>query len=125
MVNVVKDISRGDLIALNLKEAPFEVKRIFIVNNVPVNEKRGEHAHKVNQQLLVCLNGNIDVWIGNGKNTYCKNITKGETLLINNLVWASQIYKRNDSELMVLCSHEYDKEDYITDFEEFKRLKND
>jgi len=23
---------------------------------------------------------------------------------------------------MVLCSHEYDKNDYITDFEEFKRL---
>jgi hypothetical protein len=38
------------------------------------------------------------------------------------MVWAWQYYSVENSEIMVLCSHEYDKNDYITDFEEFKRL---
>ena len=35
----------GTLVPIELKDLPFEVKRIFYVCNVPKGEERGMHAH--------------------------------------------------------------------------------
>jgi len=119
MVNLVKDSERGDLMAFDTIDVPFYVKRVFVVNNVTVGEIRGNHAHKDCIQALICLNGEVNIHIhGIGYHS----LFKGQTLLIDKLTWSSQKYLQPNSELMVLCSHEYDKNDYITDFEEFKRL---
>jgi len=125
MVNLIKDSERGDLMAFDTIDVPFYVKRVFVVNSVPEYQKRGQHAHKENKQFLICINGQIDVWINNGENTFCIPLYKGQSYLINEIIWASQVYNKPNSELMVLCSHEYDKNDYITDFEEFKKLVNE
>lgn len=123
MVNLIKDNERGDLMAFDTMDIPFYVKRIFVVNNVPINEVRGQHAHRENLQFLICLNGIIQLKYHTGKNFVYLNLNKGETFLLNKMQWCEQLYFKG-AELMVLCSHEYDKEDYITDFEEFKRLIN-
>ena len=123
MVNLIKDSERGDLMAFDTIDVPFYVKRIFVVNNVPIYETRGKHAHFENEQMLVCLNGIIDLWTSKNGITFTPiRLFKGDCFLINKMVWAWQEYLEPNSELMVLCSHEYDKNDYITDFEEFKRL---
>ena len=118
MVNLVKDSERGDLMAFDTIDVPFYVKRVFVVNNVPKGSIRGQHAHKECKQYFICTNGAITVtkdgkWI---------DLKKGDGLFNDNLEWSTQHYYLENSELMVLCSHEYDKNDYITDFEEFKRL---
>jgi hypothetical protein len=47
MVNLVKDSERGDLMAFDTIDVPFYVKRVFVINNVPVGSIRGQHAHKM------------------------------------------------------------------------------
>ena len=123
MVNLIKDSERGDLMAFDTIDVPFYVKRVFVINNVPIGNTRGKHAHIENEQMLICINGVIDLWISKNGITFTPiRLLKGDSFLINKMVWAWQYYSVENSELMVLCSHEYDKNDYITDFEEFKRL---
>jgi len=122
MVNLIKDSERGDLMAFDTVDVPFNAKRVFVVNNVPRASIRGNHAHRECMQYFICINGRISVQY------YYKNemdfiyLEKGQILFIDKLVWSTQIYLEPNSELMVLCSHEYDKNDYITDFEAFKKL---
>ena len=125
MVNLIRDNERGDLMAFDTIDIPFYVKRIFVVNNVPIGEIRGKHCHKENLQFLVCISGKIGITFVTleGKSYYIE-LTKGQHFLINTMQFAEQKYLEENTSIMVLCSHEYDKNDYITDFEEFKRLTN-
>jgi len=120
MVNLIKDSERGDLMAFDTIDVPFYVKRFFVVNNVPKCSIRGQHAHKECKQYFICINGEIIVT----KHGQWIELKKGDSIFIDNLEWSTQHYFTEGAELMVLCSHEYDKNDYITDFEEFKRLAN-
>jgi hypothetical protein len=45
----------------------------------------------------------------------------GKGLLIPSSIWASQKYIHEGSVLMVLCDRIYDKNDYIFNYEEFKK----
>lgn len=64
----VKDL-RGDLTALEWdKELPFNPKRIFFVYSVPDSSVRGEHAHKLCHQFLLCVHGAITVVVDDGNN---------------------------------------------------------
>jgi hypothetical protein len=96
---------------------PFEPKRIFIVKDVPIGTTRGRHAHKKCRQLLVCLNGVIRV------NTLSKDndsnevlLQPGDSFLLENLVWGTQEYLTGKEIMMVFCSENYDKSDYITNY---------
>jgi len=106
MVNLIKDSERGDLMAFDTIDVPFYAKRIFVVNNVPQYEIRGDHAHKECKQFMICTNGELDVFAHDKYN----RLKKGDFIFIDNMEWSYQLYYEN-SELMVLCSHEYDKND--------------
>lgn len=108
-----------------LSEIPFEPKRLFIIDNVPEGAVRGEHAHKQQQQLLICLRGKVAVLQQNNDSVCSIMMIQGDVLLIDRKVWAHQQYFDNAS-VLVLCSGEYDRLDYITDLDEFKDyLRND
>lgn len=116
----VKDL-RGDLTALEWEgELSFQPKRAFLVYNVPNSSVRGEHAHKVCHQFLLCVHGSIAVVVDDGKNR--------EEFLLNDphigihispSVWGIQYKYSSDAVLLVLASHEYDSEDYIRDYDEY------
>ena len=40
---------------------PFEIKRVFWTYNVPSGERRGGHAYKSQNELIVALSGAVDV----------------------------------------------------------------
>jgi dTDP-4-dehydrorhamnose 3,5-epimerase-like enzyme len=116
--------SRGTLIPIDFDDLPFLVKRIFIVNEVPINCVRGNHSHYKTKQFLICINGNVEVTLHDGKIENKYNLVKGEGVLIPELIWDSQKFLKENSEIMVLCSTKYDINDYIFDFETFKKIKN-
>jgi len=122
--NVFND-DRGSLIPIELKNIPFEVKRTFIVNNVPLNEIRGNHSHYNTKQYLICINGSVDVILNDGFNETIYKLIKGESILIPELVWDSQRFTSVNSEILVFCSTEYDINDYILDFNKFKEIINE
>lgn len=116
---------RGDLCAGEfLRNVPFEPKRYFLVFNVPSAETRGEHAHKVCKQFLVCVGGSLVVVVDDG--------VSREEIVLNrhNLglyippgVWGIQYKFSSDATLLVFASDFYDAADYIRDYDYFLATK--
>ena len=105
------------------KGLPFETRRYFFVYNVPSREVRGEHAHRAQHQLLVCVRGECLLLVDDG--------VEREQIVLNShrravhlapLVWGTQYGFSQDALLLVLASEEYDAEDYIRDYDEFLTL---
>lgn len=116
----VSDI-RGDLIFGEYsKHLPFVPNRFFIIYGVPTEEVRGEHAHKKNQQFLICLNGSVNVVLDNGRfqdEIVLNDIQMG--LHIPSLIWGVQYMYTPNAILLVLASDPYDAGDYIRDYNEY------
>ncbi len=112
---------RGDLLAIELaKQVPFPVARVFTVMNVPSGHIRGEHAHRVCHQLLVCLQGSVSVAADNGAERREWVLDRPEAALhIRPYTWAAQFRYTADAVLAVFASNPYDESDYIRDYEEF------
>ena len=58
---------RGQLIALEeYSDIPFEIKRVYYMYDTKPGVRRGYHAHKNLEQILVCVHGSCDVLLDNG-----------------------------------------------------------
>jgi UDP-2-acetamido-3-amino-2,3-dideoxy-glucuronate N-acetyltransferase len=113
------DDERGSLLPIEFNTLPFEPKRLFIVNNVPLNEVRGGHSHYTTKQFIVCTKGIVKVLLDDGlfKNIYW--LQPNQSILINEMVWDEQQFLTEDAEIIVLCSTNYDVTDYIMDYNQF------
>jgi hypothetical protein len=109
------------------KDVPFRVKRMFYVFGVHNQNDRGKHSHYETKQLLISINGAIDVKCddGIGGVRTWKLSKPWNALYIPEMIWDEQIYTSNDSVLLVLANTLYNTSDYIEDYEEFRRLKSE
>ena len=116
--------SDGSLVPIESNSTiPFAVKRVFYVYGVNENDIRGEHAHYKTKQLLICLNGIIDVKCSDGINEKMYRLDSPQKgLLVPNMIWDEQYYKSKDAILLVLTNTKYDQSDYIYNFNEFKKI---
>ena len=111
----------GYLISLEEnKNIPFDIKRVYYTHNVPINVKRGGHAHKNLEQILICLSGGVKVRCFDGRKEIIYELNKpDEGLYIKNLVWRDMYDYKNNTVLMVLASDYYDENDYIRNYNDF------
>ena len=112
------DLKSGTLSALN-KNLGFCAKRFFYVSGVEKHGWRGDHAHRQNKQLLVCVKGEILILLDNGKETKGKTLKQGQYVFVDNMVWDKQQYLTGEDILLCICSDEYDEKDYIKNYEQF------
>lgn len=107
---------RGKLLPIPFAELPFVPRRCFCVSQVPAGTARGRHAHRESWQLLICLNGRIDVLMRDGHGEVTVPLSDDSSaLLIGPLIWTQQTYLTDGAVLMVLASQEFDPDGYITD----------
>ncbi len=113
---------RGSLTAGELPDegVPFAPRRWFLVYDVPGREVRGEHAHRVCDQFLVCVHGSVQVAVDDGEKRAEVSLDDPTIgIYIPAGVWASQYRYDSDAVLLVLASHPYDPDDYIRDYGTF------
>lgn len=102
---------------------PFTVARYFMVFDVPSAEVRGEHAHKECHQFLLAAHGSVSVVADDGENREEFTLDSPEKgLHLGPMTWGIQYKYSNDAVLLVFASHPYDPEDYIRDYDVFRRL---
>lgn len=118
------DDPRGSLIAREIKNGlPFVPERYFTVFDVPTKEVRGEHAHRLCRQFLVCLQGSVHVVCDDAENRQEFILDSPEAgLYLPPLVWATQYRYTPNALLLVMASHRYDPDDYIRDYEVFRAM---
>ncbi len=101
-------------------QLPFEPQRYFLVYDVSSKEVRGEHAHKILQQFLVCTHGACSVMVDDGQNRTEITLERPDIgLYIPPKIWTTQFKYSQDAVLLVLASLPYDPDDYIRDYDEF------
>lgn len=114
---------RGMLVALEeFKDIPFEVKRVYFLYETKQGVRRGFHAHKSLEQILICIHGKCKVLLDNGEEKKIVSLEKPyEGLYIANDIWREMYDFSPDAVLLVLASDFYREEDYIRDYEQFKQ----
>jgi len=117
---------RGSLTVGEFPESlPFAPVRFFVVEGVPTDQTRGNHAHKTNHQLLFCLSGSLTLEVFDGSDWSTFNLTpNGEGVYLPPLIWGIQKDFEPDSKLLVLASEPYSEEEYIYSCEEFANYTN-
>lgn len=121
----VKDL-RGNLSVGEFpRDIPFAVKRYFLVYDVPSMETRGEHAHRVCHQFLICVHGSCSVVADDGRHRQEFRLDQPDIgIHLPPLTWGTQYKYTADAVLLVFASEHYDAADYIRSYEEFTHLLN-
>lgn len=113
--------ARGALTVGELpSELPFVPARYFAVFDVPSQELRGEHAHKVCQQFLICLHGSCRVLLDDGEQRCEVALDRPDMgVFMPAKIWGTQYRYSNDAVLLVFASRSYEADDYLRTYEEF------
>lgn len=120
---IISDI-RGSLTAGEFERSiPFPVKRYFMVFDVPSEETRGEHAHHLCHQFLICVKGSVSVVADDGRNREEFVLNRPELgLYLPPMTWGIQYEYSSDAVLLVFASEYYHAKDYIRNYDDFLRL---
>ncbi len=105
------------------KDLPFQPKRYFLVFDVPSQETRGEHAHRICHQFLVCVKGSVRVLADDGRQREEFTLDSPSVgLHLPPMIWGTQYQYSPDAVLLVFASEEYDSEEYVRHYDEFIAL---
>jgi len=115
----------GNLVPIESnRDIPFDIKRVFYVYVVKDQDDRGKHSHYKTKQILICLNGNIDVIVDDGVHRKKYRLSKpNQALYIPEMIWDEQVYKSEESVLLVLANTHYDIKDYVENYDNFLKTK--
>ena len=117
--------TRGNLSVIEqFKDIPFKIERTYWIYDVPGGEARGGHAYKENQEFIVALSGSFDVHLDDGSEKQTFHLNRSYYgLYVPKGLWREMDNFSTNSLALVLSSTKYDVNDYIRDYEAFKRFK--
>ncbi len=112
---------RGQLVALEEnKEIPFTVRRVYYMYDTKEGVRRGFHAHKSLEQILICIHGTCKILLDNGREREEVLLNKPyEGVYVANDMWREMFDFSPDAVLMVLASDYYKEKDYIRNYNDF------
>lgn len=105
---------------------PFDVKRVYYLYDVPGGESRGSHAHRELSQLIVAASGSFKVTLDDGRVRRSFFLNRPyQGLLVRPGLWRDLDDFSSGAVCMVLASEVYKAEDYIRDYDEFLRFRQE
>lgn len=119
--------ARGNLsFAQNNTHIPFEIKRTYWLYDVPGGESRGGHAYIDTEEFVIALSGSFDVIVDDGKEKKTFHMNRSYYgLYIPKGMWREMDNFSTNSLALEFASTKYDPDDYIRDYNEFLKLKED
>lgn len=119
--------TRGNLsFAEQYNHIPFEIKRTYWLYDVPGGESRGGHVYKDTEEFVIALSGSFDVIVDDGKEKKTFHMNRSYYgLYIPKGMWREMNNFSTNSLALEFASTKYDSADYIRDYNEFIKLKED
>ena len=114
---------RGKLVVVEGEQhLPFAIQRVFYIYGSDNEVVRGQHANRESEFVLINVGGTSKVRIDNGHSEAIVELNKPMMgLYIPTMVWKDMYDFSEDSILLVLASTHYDGNEYIRDYEEYKK----
>lgn len=112
---------RGFLIPIEgLKNIDFDIKRVYYIYGVDSSQRRGFHSHRDLKQILICLNGSVDILTKTPFESKVTHLDRPNIgLEIGPMIWREMFNFSKDAVLLVLASAYYDENDYIRDYNNY------
>ena len=105
------------------RHIPFPIRRIFWTYDIQDKSIRGDHAHRTCEMVLFPIGGSFDIEVDDGERRVLLHMDDASLgVYIPPLVWCRLMNFTRNAACISLASEEYRAEDYIHDYEEFKRL---
>ncbi len=101
----------------------FRLKRLFTLYGKK-KHFRADHAHKKCTQIIIPLRGLASVKIkSRGFNKIFKlSVNKKKALFIPPYNWVTIFFKNDNDSILTLCDYKYDKKEYISEYQNFKKI---
>lgn len=118
---------RGDhlgwLVALEgERNVPFAFKRAYYIFGTQPGVRRGKHAHRQLQQMMVCVAGRCKVLLDDGHTREEVELAGNDKgLMLDPMIWHEMYDFSAGCVLLVLANQWYDEADYIRDYAAFKK----
>jgi dTDP-4-dehydrorhamnose 3,5-epimerase-like enzyme len=115
------DDPRGSLTIVEAeRDIPFPIERVYHLHGVPAGGRRGGHAHRRLQQILIAVAGAFDVLLDDGVARRRVRLDDPRAgLHIPPGVWRELDSFTDGAVCVVLASMAYDDADYERDYGEF------
>jgi len=105
------------------KHIPFKIKRVYWIYDVPGGQERGGHTFKEQEEFIVALSGSFDVVLNDGIKEKRYHLNRSYYgIYVPKLIWRNMDNFSTNAVALVLSSTLFSEEDYIRDFEEYKKL---
>ena len=117
---------RGNLsFAEQNNHIPFAIQRTYWVYDVPGGENRGGHAYKSTSEFIIAISGSFDVIVDDGKQSKTFTLNRSYYgLYIPKGLWRQMENFSTNSLALEFADTKYDRNDYIEDYDEYVKLKN-
>lgn len=115
--------ARGTLsFAEQFTHIPFEIRRVYWLYDVPGGIARGGHAEKNNEELIIALSGAFEIVVDDGRQSKIFVLNRSYYgLYIPKGLWREIKEFSTNALALEFGSIPYTADDYIRDYEEFKR----
>lgn len=125
-IKTIPTLNAGELSFFEAKhDIGFDIKRIYYISKVPEGIRRGFHAHKELKQLLFCPYGKIQLILENEFGREEIELSDPSIgVIIDRPTWREMLWLQRGSVLCVAASDYYKVEDYIRDYNEFRKTYN-
>ena len=126
LIDLPKHIDpRGNLtVAEQMKNVPFDIQRVYWTYDVPSGERRGGHAHRTCQEIIIAVSGSFDVMLddglGNTETFHLNHPYQG--LYIGTGIWRTLEDFSSGAVCLVLASELFDEDEYIYEYDDFEEF---
>ena len=117
---------RGNLSFIEEEDhLPFKIRRVYWIYDVPGGERRGGHAFRETEELIVALSGSFDVLLHDGRKEFRFHLNRSYYgVYVPKMMWRMLENFSTNSLALIIASTDYSESDYIRNLDEFRILKN-
>jgi hypothetical protein len=112
---------RGDLSFVQTGDhVAFDIRRVYYLYNVPLDQERGAHGHRALEQLFIPIAGSFDIELDDGRAKRTFHLDDpARALYVGPMIWRELRSFSPGAACLVLASLTYDEADYFRDYNDF------
>ena len=114
---------RGSLTVAEAElDIPFTIRRVFYLHAVPPGLIRAGHAHREQEQVILAVAGRFEVFLDDGELSKTVSLAQPDRgLYVSAMIWMEIRDFSRGAVCVVLTSTPYAEDDYLRDYEGFRR----
>lgn len=106
------------------RDVPFTLARVYYFYDIPGGERRGGHAHRALEQVIIAVVGSFVVLLDDGaRRQACRLEHAYRGLYVPPMIWRELEGFSSGGIGVVLASDRFAEQDYIRNYDEFRGQK--